>query len=68
MALIIITLEDDGNDEVSVTVVANPGINLKDEEALLTGAQVAALNMLQALQFDIKTDHGLKALISKEPL
>jgi|GEM_PF-2938880 len=64
MALVVITVVDDEDGEVQVSVVANPGFNPGQPETELSGAQVAALNMLNALNGQVKQDRGLIQLLS----
>ncbi len=63
MALIVITVVDI-NGTVDVGVQCEPAIDSNTPRAQLTGAQVAALNMLDALASDIKTDRGLIELLN----
>lgn len=63
MALVVITVMDDENGEVQCSVVSNPGFDPKPDTEL-SGAQVAALNMLNALKTEIKQDRGLIQLLS----
>jgi hypothetical protein len=64
MALIVITVSDNAKGECDVGVLAEPGIDTSQPETMLTPAQVTALNMLHAIQGDIKRDRGLIALIN----
>lgn len=64
MALIVITVAD-GPDGVNVSLQSEPGFNPADGETELSGAQVAALNMLNALKSEpLKEDRGLIQLLS----
>jgi len=65
MALIVITVADDDKG-VAVGVQMEPPINSENPDAVLTGAQVVALDILRAAQAEhpIKQDSGLIKLIN----
>jgi len=64
MALVVVTIADDENG-VQIGVQMEPAINSSDPDAVLTGAQVVALDMLRAAQAEhpIKQDNGLIHLV-----
>lgn len=64
MALIVITVCDNAQGDVDVGVQGEPAIDLSQPRAMLTGAQVAALNMLDTLKSTIKEDRGLIELLN----
>jgi len=64
MALVVVTIADDENG-VQIGVQMEPAINSADPDAVLTGAQVVALDMLRAAQDEhpIKQDGGIIQLL-----
>ena len=64
MALIVITVADDENG-VAVGVQMEPPIDSSNPDAVLTGAQVVALDILRAAseEHPIKQDGGLIQLV-----
>lgn len=64
MALIVITVNDT-NAGPAVSVIGEPALDM-DINALMTPAQVVALNMLAALKAEpVIDDHGLIQLMVK---
>lgn len=66
MALIVITIVDNAQGDTDVAFQAEPMIDPGNPDAVLTGAQVVALNMLRAATggAPVKHDRGLIALIN----
>jgi len=65
MALIVITIADTQDGQVDIGLQSEPGIDLDNPGAMLTPAQVNALNMLQALKSEpVKEDRGLIQLLN----
>lgn len=65
MALIVITISDDAQGNVTVAVIGEPAMDKITAGAVLTGAQECALNMLNTLQADpAKKEPGRIQLLS----
>ena len=66
MALIVITVSDNAKGDTDVGVLCEPAIDTNNPDAVLTGAQVVALNMLRAATggAPVKHDRGLIQLIN----
>lgn len=66
MALIVITIQDNDAGDADVGVLMEPPINFANPGTELSGAQQAALNMLNAVikEQPVKEDRGLIQLIN----
>lgn len=65
MALIVITVIDSPGGNTDVSVQCEPAMDSKNPNTLLTGAQVVAMNMLNAMKAEpLVKDRGLIALIN----
>jgi hypothetical protein len=66
MALIIITIIDNAEGDTDVSFQAEPMIDANNPDAMLSGAQVVALNMLRAAKggAPVKHDRGMIQLIN----
>lgn len=66
MALIVITVIDKSEGETDVSVQCEPALDTTNPNAVLTGAQQVAMNMLRAAvgESPIKRDRGLIQLIN----